>query len=139
MNTTYPNSPGFKGTAETGRNSAKRVAGKAALQRKQILATLVRPATHDEVAAMLRPKEMTDVEFETFKRGIRSRCSELKEQGKIQATAERRVNSSGHPAVVWRLDWAFQIQTAKEPRVSVVTTASTPATASSKAVQQELI
>ena len=112
------------------------VAGKAALLRKQILAVITaKPATHDEAAALIRPNGMGDVAFENFKRSVRSRCSELKEQSKIEATAMRRNNASGHAAVVWRTTNALPVK----PVVSVVTTTVQPVTASTRATQQELI
>lgn len=130
----YPNSPGFKGRAETGRQAANRVAGHAELQRKQIMEHFkYDEMTHDECAAAMRPTSMNDVEFETFKRGIRSRCSELKEQGKLEATELRRKNASGHPAVVWRK------ATAKPATVVAVVTTAPATTASTRATQQELL
>jgi hypothetical protein len=74
---------------------------------------------------------MDDVLFETFKRGVRSRCSELKGQGKIRATEVRRKNDSGHPAVVWRLAQAAPVVTIAAAAKSVTT--------STRAVQQQLI
>lgn len=126
---TYPRAPGFKGQSETSRQSAARVADKAALQRKQIMAAYERQdLTHDEVAEIIRPKDISDVEFETFKRGVRSRCSELKGQGKLEATAQRRANPSGHKAVVWR-------KTMASPVVTIIATSTT----GTRATQQDLI
>ena len=106
MTTIYPHAPGYKGEAETGRKSATKVAGKAAKMREAIKDTYrwaVSGLTHDECAGILRPEGMTDVQFEQFKRSVRSRCSELMRQGLIEATNIRRENASGHEAVVWRL------------------------------------
>lgn len=103
MTATYPHAPGHKGEAETGSQSAAKVASKAAKMRESIVSAYNGASmTHDECAELLRPETMGDVEFETFKRSVRSRCSELKLQGKLEATGERRENASGHNAVVWR-------------------------------------
>lgn len=102
MTATYPHAPGFKGESETGSQAAAKVASKAAKMRENILdAYKGANMTHDECAELLRPEQMSDVEFETFKRSVRSRCSELKVQGRLEATSERRENASGHAAVVW--------------------------------------
>lgn len=112
--TTYPTSPGYKGEAETGRRSAAAVTGKAAKMREAVVEAYSRSIaglTHDECADRLRPDDMGDVEFETFKRSVRSRCSELKAQGKIVQTSERRENASHHMAVVWRAAYFNSRQT----------------------------
>lgn len=99
----YPHVPGYKGEAETSRQSAVAVTTAAkALQVNALAAYRGAAMTHDECAELLRPDTMGDVEFETFKRSVRSRSSELKAQGRIEATARRRCNVSGHSAVVWR-------------------------------------
>lgn len=99
----YPSSPGSKGEHETGRQAAAAVRSSAEQTRAHALAAYRGAAmTHDECAALLRPEGMGDVAFETFKRGVRSRSSELKAQGRIEPTERRRCNVSGHSAVVWR-------------------------------------
>ena len=101
---TYPQTPGWKtDSTETSRQAARAVAPEAK-QLQQRVAEAYRGAamTHDECAELLRPADMGDVAFETFKRSVRSRSSELKAQGRIKATAKRQCNASGHSAVVWR-------------------------------------
>jgi len=129
---TYPQTPGAKGSAETGRQAAEAVTNKAAKLRLQIEdAYRNRPMTPDECASAIMPEGMDAVAFEQFKRSVRSRCSELIAQGKLADSLMRKKNASGHPAMVL---WTV----VKVPVVTIVTT-TTQTTASTKAVQQELI
>jgi hypothetical protein len=99
---TYPESPGYKGTAETSRNSAIQVKSAADIIRARVLSEFRgKKMSADECAQKLRPANMSDVAFETFKRSVRSRVSELKADGRLFQTKQRSENSSGHRAVVW--------------------------------------
>lgn len=89
---TYPNKPGFKrpGTSE---DAAKEVATEASVLRQACLDCIMEsPKTSDEVAAALGRSVLA----------IRPRISELKFQGKIVETSERRRNVSGKMAAVWK-------------------------------------
>ena len=101
LDETYPSSPGWKGQ-ETSQAAAQSVAVKAKKQKQQVLESYRGAAmTPDECAELLRPQGMSDVLFETFKRGVRSRTSELSAAGKVFDTGVRRPNASGHPSIVW--------------------------------------
>jgi hypothetical protein len=100
----YPNTPGYKASAPaTSAQAARKVSSKAKELRNQMMEAYdKKDMTHDECAAAIRPAGMSDVTFETFKRNVRSRGSELKEQGLLEATETQRLNASRHSAVVWR-------------------------------------
>ena len=99
---TYPESPGFKGSAETSMRSAIKVKSAADVIRARVLSEFRgKKMSADECAQRLRPANMSDVAFETFKRSVRSRVSELKADGKLFQTNQRSENNSGHKAVVW--------------------------------------
>ena len=101
---TYPQSPGFKGEAETSSQAATAAKPNADQLRKEVLAALAKESlTADECAARIRPPSMNDVSFQNFKRSVRSRCSELKAQGKVEDSQLRRKNESGSNAVVLRI------------------------------------
>ena len=92
---TYPHTePGWKVT-DTSRAAAESVRHTTAEAYSGILAVLRRhhELTADEIAW----------EMDCDKHYIRSRCSELKGQGKIEATGERRRNVSGKSADVLRI------------------------------------
>lgn len=83
----YPSSPGYKMPGAS-QEAAMRVAGDASKLRKAVLEELRRwPAgrTADELAAGLRRSALS----------VRPRISELKAEGKIVATGERRRGESG--------------------------------------------
>jgi hypothetical protein len=122
---TYPQAPGFKGEAETSQQAARSVETKADQMRRGVVKCLQKEdLTHDECAARMRPCGMTDVEFEGFKRSVRSRGSELKAAGKIADTGKRRKNTSGRSAVVWRL--------IKEPAATVYINSQTKTATTAK-------
>jgi hypothetical protein len=90
----YPHRPGAK-EATTSADAAAAMASRAPTLRDRALAALQRaPAgmTADEVADALGEGILS----------IRPRISELKRLGLIEATKERRANSSGLDARVWR-------------------------------------
>jgi hypothetical protein len=94
----YPNSAGFKGAAETGREAAEAIAPKLGrLQRLVLDALKARGAyglTPEELAAQ---REMDRV-------SVQPRFSELKAKGLIVDSGKRRSNpSSRKRAVVWVL------------------------------------
>lgn len=127
----YPEAPGFKGEAETGAQAASCVASKAEQLRKMIQNLLKsQQLTHDECAAALRPPMMNDVDYQNFKRSVRSRGSELKAQGIITDSGKRRTNDSGCSAVVWKI--------VEHPAIVINPAVANTATASTKQTQTEL-
>src|SRR5262245_20532377 len=88
----YPQSAGFKGT-DTSRSAAEST--DAATLRVLVVRCLDRHGsqTADEVATRLGIDKLA----------IRPRCSELRRLGQIVDTGERRINTSGKAAIVWRL------------------------------------
>lgn len=93
MTSRYPESPGFK-TGGTSQEAAESVAGRAKPIKEKILAVLSRrPMTADEVADGFKESILF----------IRPRFSELKAAHLIEETGERRKNSSGQSASVWRV------------------------------------
>jgi predicted ArsR family transcriptional regulator len=102
---TYPDTPGFKtgGTSEEAAAVASSYAGEL---RDDVLAvlTLVGPKTADEVAEALDVTRMA----------VRPRLSELRLQGLIRDSGQRRVNASGKPAIVW--EPGSEVREAPEPR-----------------------
>jgi predicted ArsR family transcriptional regulator len=94
MTTTYPHSPGWKAEdTETSREAARSVASPAKTLRQKCHEALKGAAmTADEVAELLGDSVLS----------VRPRVSELKAQGRVEATAKRRCNVSGKTAVVWR-------------------------------------
>jgi predicted ArsR family transcriptional regulator len=90
----YPDAPGFKERGGTSQEAARRASGTSKRLQDEVLAALrLEPATADQVAARLGKGVL----------GIRPRLSELREQGKIEPTGERRRNDSGASAAVWRV------------------------------------
>jgi hypothetical protein len=91
----YPDAPGHKGEAETGREAAEAVALKCGrLQRMTLAAIRAAGAsglTADEAAAVLRLDRWS----------VQPRTSELRAKGLIVDSGLRRLNSSGRRAVAW--------------------------------------
>lgn len=94
----YPDSPGFKGAAETGREAAEAIAPKLGrLQR------MVREAVAARGSQGITPEEACDV-LAVDRVSLQPRFSELRAKGQIADSGERRRNpSSGKSAVVWVL------------------------------------
>lgn len=91
--TKYPAIPGAKGVAETSYDAAAAMEPAAKTLRMAALIALARDAmTADEVATKLGESILT----------IRPRMSELRTLGMIVDTGDRRLNSSGKRAVVWK-------------------------------------
>ena len=101
---TYPAAPGWKAQdTETSREAALAIKARAEAIRKSALKLLKeQPRTSDEVAVALRAPGMEEAVFAEFKRSVRPRISELKAEGLVEKTPERRPNSSGKSATVWR-------------------------------------
>lgn len=95
---TYPDRPGFKGEAETGREAAEAIAPRLGrLQR------MVREAVTARGAEGLTPEEAADLHG-VDRVSLQPRFSELKAKGLIVDSGRRRRNgSSGKAAVVWCL------------------------------------
>lgn len=93
---TYPDRPGFKGSAETGREAAEAIAPKLGrLQR------LVRDLVTQRGRQGLTPEEAADLTGES-RATLQPRFSELKAKGQIADSGMRRTNpSSRKRAVVW--------------------------------------
>lgn len=88
----YPDAPGYKVTG-TSQEAALAMAGRAVALRDRVLAILKRvSATADECAYLMDESVLS----------IRPRLSELFNRSLIEPTGERRKNSSGHSASVWR-------------------------------------
>lgn len=105
-NMNYPNSPGFKARdTETSEQAGRAVAVQARKLHDRLEAIFRQHReglTHDEAAAKTWDGALNCAAFERHKTGVRSRCSELKKMGRIEALPLRRENPSGHKAVVWR-------------------------------------
>ena len=93
MTQPYPQGPGFKATT-TSAAAADKMEGKAELLRKRVLGVLRTSGalTADEAAASMGESVLS----------IRPRFSELRLDGLIEDTGERRKNHSGRSAIVWR-------------------------------------
>ncbi len=91
----YPRDPGYK-EGSTSRDSARRIAGKAATVRAEVMHVYFNKNadgyTADEVAAILQESILT----------VRPRVSELIQQGVLEDSGNRRPNRSGHSAKVLR-------------------------------------
>lgn len=85
--------PGWK-EPTTSRDAAKAIAPRATVLRGRCLEAFRSrgPMTADECAAVLGESVLA----------IRPRCSELRSEGLIEPTGERRANASGMRAAVWR-------------------------------------
>jgi hypothetical protein len=95
---TYPDAPGHKGDAETGREAAEAIAPKLGrLQR------MVREVVAGRGAQGITPEEAADV-LGLDRVSVQPRFSELKAKGIVADSGLRRVNpSSRKRAVVWVL------------------------------------
>jgi predicted ArsR family transcriptional regulator len=92
MTETYPHLPGFQDT-DTSKAAAGSVAPSAHTLRDAALRVLKSgPRTADEVAAALGESILS----------IRPRLTELRMMARVYDTGERRKNSSGRSAIVWR-------------------------------------
>lgn len=95
MIATYPESTGWK----TDSPPTSKAAGLAEEDRAATL--------RDEVRTLLTYQGMTADECAAHMGAsvlaVRPRLSELRAQGKIEPTGERRRNASGHSAAVWRV------------------------------------
>ena len=101
----YPHSPGFKGEANTGKEAAKDIQGRAGTLRRLALDCLSMDLLRFDLAE--RPPGLTADEVATQCRcsilAMRPRLSELKGRGLIEDSGQRRSNKSGKAAVVWQL------------------------------------
>lgn len=93
---TYPNAPGFKEEEGISREAARAVSGAAADGRERVFEAIRLAGsgglTADEAAAAVgRPQAY-----------VRPRVTELFKVGRITRTGERRPNSTGLRAWVWR-------------------------------------
>ena len=91
----YPDAPGFK-SAGTSEAAAVKIAPHAVNVRQRVRGVIeVHPAgiTADEIAVALELSILT----------VRPRVSELRRNGKIEPTGDRRCNESGMTASSWRL------------------------------------
>ena|ERR1700746_2275011 len=89
----YPEVPGFK-AQETSKAAAQSMEPICTQIQKDCLFTLMFcPQTADEIAGQLNMSILA----------IRPRISELLRKGKIEDSGERRPNSSGKNAIVWRI------------------------------------
>jgi hypothetical protein len=89
----YPNTPGFKGDLDTGRDAAKSFAPKAIPIRARVLAVIERRnASAEEVA------DEIGVHWQIS----RARCSELRAMGLIDDSGARGKGALGGKSVVWR-------------------------------------
>lgn len=91
----YPQVPGFKAGGAS-QEAAERIAPTARIVRAQVLQRFVEAypggLTADEVAANLKLSVLT----------VRPRVSELRRDGRLIVTGERRMNRSGMSATVLR-------------------------------------
>lgn len=91
--TIYPHRPGAQDT-DTSKQAAGAIAPDAATLRGQALAFLREvPMTADECASRARVSILA----------MRPRLTELSTLGLIEDSGERRANSSGRKAIVWRI------------------------------------
>jgi hypothetical protein len=92
----YPRVPGHKGDLATGREAARKIAPVVKGIRLRVLNSYrqIFPAgmTADQAATNINLSILT----------VRPRCAELRRLGLLEATCDRRSNSSGHTAVVLR-------------------------------------
>lgn len=89
----YPETAGFKSRGSSA-EAARRISGAVHGLRERIVAELLQngSATADEMAARLGAAPLM----------VRPRFSELRSAGRIAPTGQRRNNSSGMSATVWR-------------------------------------
>jgi len=79
----YPDVPGYRRT-ETSREAARKIDANEMQRRILVILRQAGPLTPDEISNCL----FAD------KHSVRSRCSELKAQGKLRATGQKRRNVS---------------------------------------------
>ena len=93
--TEYPATPGWKtDSPPTSKAAGLEVEDRAATLRQMVAERLAEgPATADEVAEAIGATVLA----------TRPRLSELRAQGKIEPTGDRRRNESGHSASVWKI------------------------------------
>lgn len=95
MTITYPDAPGYK-TSGPSEETARKIITPAAFLRGRVLNAFVtnypRGFTADEMADLLDESILN----------VRPRVSELRRQGHIGDSGDRRPNESGHNATVWR-------------------------------------
>ncbi|GJD31474.1 hypothetical protein PMNALOAF_2733 [Methylobacterium adhaesivum] len=91
----YPLAPGAKERGGASAASAAMISGRAATLRARVIVALAMAGnmTADETAALLGESVLS----------VRPRFTELFALGEIEKTAERRPNTSGHDATVWKL------------------------------------
>jgi hypothetical protein len=95
---TYPDRPGFKGTAETGREAAEAIAPKLGRLQRLVLDLVTQRG-----AQGITPEEASDLTGED-RVSLQPRFSELRAKGRIIDSLQRRTNpSSRKRAVVWVL------------------------------------
>ena len=88
----YPTRPGYK-EPTTSKAAAEAISGRAATLRDRVFAVIcASPVTADEVAERLGETVLA----------IRPRLSELRKDGRIEPSGERRKNASGISAHVWK-------------------------------------
>jgi hypothetical protein len=95
---TYPDQPGFKGDAETGREAAADIAPHLGRLQRMVLGVISDRGAHGAT-----PEEAADL-LGLARVSSQPRCSELKAKGAIVDSGMRRVNaSSSKRAVVYVL------------------------------------
>lgn len=95
---TYPDQPGFKGDAETGREAAADIAPHLGRLQRMVLGVITDRGAHGAT-----PEEAADL-LGLARVSAQPRCSELKAKGAvIDSGARRRNASSGKNAVVYVL------------------------------------
>jgi hypothetical protein len=91
----YPDAPGFK-AAGSSEEAAEKTAGRANVMRATVLTAFrncyPQGRTADEIASSLNMTVLS----------VRPRVSELHRSGLLANTGQRRTNSSGMSATVWR-------------------------------------
>lgn len=89
----YPSGPGYR-HRDTSREAALAIAPRVETLRDRVYrAILARPGTAEEIAARLRESPLA----------IRLRTTELARLLLIEDSGERRANTSGRKAIVWRV------------------------------------
>jgi len=90
---TYPETPGWKGDLETGREAAITFKPKAKPLRQRAMEVIERgPASAEQIGAEIDHHFMV----------VRARCSELRAQGLITDSGQRGPGALGGRVVIWR-------------------------------------